>query len=54
MPDVTGKTLSEACSELKKIGLNMIFDCEGEYVVAQVPNKDTLLYSGEIVYLVVN
>ena len=54
MPDVTGMSLSQACSELKKIGLNMIFDKDGEFVVAQVPRRDTLLYLGEIVYLIVD
>lgn len=53
MPDLVNKTLSEACSELKKIGLNVMFDEEGEYVVSQLPHKGTMLYLGEIVYLMV-
>ncbi len=54
MPYLVGKSLSEACAELKKLGLNAMFDGDGEYVVEQLPPKDTLLYLGEIVYLIVN
>lgn len=53
MPDITGKTLSEACAQLKALGLNVIFDCEGEYVVSQLPAPNTNLFLGEIVYLIV-
>ena len=51
MPDVVGKTLSEACAELKSKGLNIMFDGDGEYVVGQLPLKDTPLFLGEMVYL---
>jgi len=54
MPYLVGKTLSEACSHLKRLGLNAIFDGDGEYVIMQLPNENTLLYLGEVVYLVVN
>ena len=54
MPNVVGMSLSKACSELKKLGLNAIFDGEGEYVLEQLPPKDTMLYLGEIVYLITN
>lgn len=53
MPHLVGMKLSEACSELKRLGLNVIFDRDGEYVIEQLPPKDTLLYLGDIVYLVV-
>ena len=46
--------LSDACAELKKAGLNVMFDKDGEYVLEQLPKKDTLLFLGEIVYLIVN
>lgn len=51
MPNVVGKTLSEACAELKSQGLNVIFEGEGERVVGQMPLKDTRLFLGEMVYL---
>lgn len=54
MPNVEGLTIAEACSKLKQIGLNVMCDKEGEYVIAQLPPPNTLLYLGEIVYLIVN
>ena len=40
-------------TELKKLGLNAIFDQDGDYVIEQLPAKGTMLYLGEIVYLMV-
>ncbi len=54
MPYLVGKSLAEACSELKKLGLNVMFDGEGEYVIAQLPLENTPLYLGDIVYLITN
>ncbi|MFQ6752457.1 MAG: penicillin-binding transpeptidase domain-containing protein [Clostridia bacterium] len=54
MIDVTGMTIANAMAELKKIGLNALFDGDGEYVIMQLPPKGTKLYLGEIVYLIVN
>ncbi len=54
MPYLIGKSLSEACAELKRLGLNVMFDKEGDYVIEQLPPADTLLYVSEIVYLIVN
>ena len=54
MPYLVGKSLSDACAELKRLGLNVIFDKEGEYVLMQLPPENTPLYLGEIVYLIVN
>lgn len=54
MPNVEGLTIAEACSKLKQIGLNVMCDKEGEYVIVQLPPPNTLLYLGEIVYLIVN
>ena len=53
MPDLVGLTLSDANAELKKLGLNAMFDEEGEYVLNQLPAKNTRLYLGEIVWLIV-
>ena len=53
MPYVVGKSLGEACAELKKLGFNVIFDGDGEYVLMQLPPENTPLYLGEIVYLIV-
>ena len=54
MPNVVGMSLADACAELKKLGLNVMFDGEGEYVMVQLPPENTLLYLGEIVYLITN
>lgn len=54
MPYIVGKSLADACSELKKLGLNVLFDGEGEYVVEQLPPEGTLLYLGEVVYIITN
>jgi predicted HicB family RNase H-like nuclease len=51
MPNLCEKTLSEACSDLKKIGLNVIFDGDGEYVISQIPTASTNLFVGEVVGL---
>ena len=52
MPYLIGKTIGEASSILKQLGLNSMYDSEGEYVVDQLPPAGTRLYAGEIVYLV--
>ena len=54
MPYLVGKTITEASVELKKRGLDAIIDADGEYVVNQLPEAGTMLYLGEIVYLIVN
>lgn len=53
MPYLVGKNLSEACAELKKHGLNVIIDNDGERVISQLPKENTALYLGETVYLIV-
>ena len=54
LPYIVGESLADACSELKKLGLNVLFDGEGEYVVEQLPPEGTLLYLGEVVYIITN
>lgn len=54
MPNVVGLTLSDACAKLSSVGLNIICDKDGEQVVAQLPQENTLLYKDEVVYLIVN
>ncbi|MCQ2564476.1 MAG: PASTA domain-containing protein [Clostridia bacterium] len=54
MPYLVGKSLADACAELKKRGLNVMFDGDGEIVVEQLPPEGSLLYVGEIVYLITN
>lgn len=53
MPNIVGKTLSEACAELKALGLNAMFDVDGEKVISQLPQPNTKLFLGEMVYLIV-
>lgn len=54
MPDVVGMSVADACALLKQKGLNANFDKEGEFVIAQLPPKNTMLFLGEIVFLIVN
>ncbi len=54
MPNVEGLTIAEACAKLTILGLNVMFDKDGEYVIYQLPPENTKLYLGEIVYLIVN
>lgn len=54
MPYLVGMSIADAVAELKKLGLNALFDTEGEYVISQMPTAGTRLYLGEIVYLIVN
>ncbi len=54
MPNLLNKTIADACSELKKIGLNVMCDGEGDRIVSQQPNAGTKLFLGEEVYLMTN
>ncbi len=54
MPNVEGLSLAEACAQLKQLGLNAIFDGEGDYVLMQLPAAGSMLYLGEIVFLITN
>jgi len=54
MPNIECMKLSEACATLKQLGLDAMFDSDGEYVLKQYPTAGTKLYLGEIVYLIVN
>ncbi len=54
MPNLVGMTLAEACSNLKMLGLDAIIENEGEYVLSQLPTAGTMLYLGEITYLITN
>lgn len=54
MPYVVGMSLADACASLKKLGLDVLLDKEGEVVIEQLPPEGTLLYLGEIVYLITN
>lgn len=53
MPYLVGMSISNAVVELKKLGLDALYFDDGEYVISQLPPAGTLLYSGEIVYLIV-
>lgn len=54
MPCVVGMSLADACASLKKLGLDVLLDKEGEVVIEQLPPEGTMLYLGEIVYLITN
>ncbi len=52
MPNVVGMTVADACATLKGLGLNAQVEGEGEIIAAQLPPIGTLLYLGEIVFLI--
>ena len=54
MPNLVGMTLADASAKLKQLGLDAIIENEGEYVLSQLPASGTLLYLGEIAYLITN
>ncbi len=54
MPMVEGMSLAQASALLKSLGLNVMFDGDGEYILLQLPPQKTKLYLGEIVYLITN
>ncbi len=54
MPYVVGMSLADACASLKKLGLDVLLDKEGEVVIEQLPPEGMMLYLGEIVYLITN
>ncbi len=54
MPNVIGLSIADACAKLSGLGLNVMCDKDGEYVINQLPPENTLLFKDEIVYLIVN
>lgn len=54
MPNVVGLNLSEASALLKTKGLYCQYDGDGEVVIAQLPPAGTMLYLGEIVFIITN
>ena len=54
MPNLVGLTVAEALSQLKVLGLDAICDMDGERVISQMPEPNTMLYLGEIAHLIVN
>ena len=54
MPNVVGKSLTDACVELKKLGLNFEIQGDGGFIIEQLPPPKTLLYKGQYVYLITN
>ena len=52
MPDLIGKSLAEAVSELKILGVNYEIDGDGGIVKSQLPPAGTKIYKGETVLIV--
>lgn len=52
MPNVVGIKLADACAKLTQLGLNSFVEGEGEFVLIQLPPENTMLFFGEIVYLI--
>ena len=51
MPYVVGLSVADASAKLKNLGLNSLIDDNGQFVIQQLPPAGTMLYLGEIVYL---
>lgn len=54
MPNLIGMTLADASAKLKQLGLDAVIENEGEYVLSQLPMAGTMLYLGEMTYLITN
>ena len=54
MPNLIGMTLADASAKLKQLGLDAVIENEGEYVLSQLPIAGTMLYLGEMTYLITN
>ena len=54
MPNLVGKSLTDACVELKKLGINFEIQGDGGFIIEQLPPPKTLLYKGQYVYLITN
>lgn len=52
LPNLVGLSLSEACSTLKKLGLDYEIQGEGGFVSNQLPPAGTLCYLGQSIYLI--
>ena len=52
MPDIVGKSLAEAVSMLKVLGVNYEIDGEGGVVKQQLPPPGTKIYKGETVLII--
>ena len=51
MPNIVGLTVSQACANLKILGLNANVEGDGGYVVNQLPLENTKLYTDEEVLI---
>ena len=54
MPNLIGMTLADASAKLKQLGIDAVIENEGEYVLSQLPMAGTMLYLGEMTYLITN
>ena len=52
MPQLVGKTLSEAAVILDKIGINFETDGEGGIILKQLPPSGTTLAKGDTIVLI--
>ena len=52
MPNVVGKSLSEACTQLISLGLTYETQGDGGFISAQLPPPGTMLYKNQCVYLI--
>jgi len=51
VPDLVGESLTTAVTELKKLGLQVEIQGEGEYVNATYPNANVMVYNNAVVVL---
>ncbi len=54
MPNLVGLSVANASAKLKTLGLDCVIEGDGDRVIANLPETNTMLYTGEIVYLITN
>ena len=54
VPDVTGLTLTEACSKLAELGLYYLVDGTGGVVVDQYVKPNTMVSKGDVVLIIMS
>lgn len=54
LPNLVGKSLTQACLTLKHLGLNYEIQGSGSFIISQLPPAGTYVYKGQSIYLITN
>ena len=54
LPNLVGKSLTQACLTLKHLKLNYEIQGSGGFIIAQLPPAGTYVYKGQSIYLITN